>query len=72
METHPYTPITMRMNYCSSHEYSHETMFITILFFESLLREAISLKISILFTIFLLFKLALLIIHTNVSFFLFS
>ena len=56
---------------CSQH-YSHETLFISVLFIGNTIHSSTITEIPTLFTIFLLFILALFIICTNFSFYLFS
>ena len=63
---------TIHKNQYSSRHYSHETLFIPILFVENTLHSNIISEILTLFAIFILFILALCIICIGVNFFLYS
>ena len=63
-----YTPDTVKRNHCSSHQCSHETLFIWCYSLKRLFIAALSLKTPTLFTILLLFVWELSIICTSVTF----
>ena len=67
-----YSSDTIQSNHYSTHHYSHDTLFISLLFIENTIHNSIIMKIPTILTIFLLFIPTIFIIRTSINFILFS